>query len=106
LSAIQTLKEANSIYDIARIVNNLDISKRIARGGAVETEIPDNQWIIEIKGWENYVWSAVRTYVADYATGPRARDPQAADLYEIKAATPGDKKLCGMQRMRKSGGFV
>jgi hypothetical protein len=43
--------------------------------------------------------------MADYSIGPALRVADAA-RYVIKPETEGEKAICGVQKMRKMGGFV
>jgi hypothetical protein len=73
--------------------------------GKVFNGAPPDQWIKEIVGWESHVWAALQMAITDYAVGPKARD-SGADIYAKYPSTDGGKRLCGMQRMRRSGGFA
>ncbi|KAF2004403.1 hypothetical protein P154DRAFT_560573 [Amniculicola lignicola CBS 123094] len=76
-------------------------------GGGLSRGLPPDQWKNEIIAQDSVVWAGLQVTMADYALGPRLRLPYAGDSpYARLAATEGEKKLCGMQRMRKSGGFV
>ncbi|KAF2682061.1 hypothetical protein K458DRAFT_342341, partial [Lentithecium fluviatile CBS 122367] len=67
--------------------------------------LPDNQWEKEVTRWEAIAWSGLHHMIADYAIGPKHRDPNA-DSYVVPPTTPGQKQLCQSQRMQKNGGFV
>ena len=55
--------------------------------------------------WESIAWAAIQTFIADYMIGPAARDPLSKDSVQAPAEK-GEKDLCGVQKMRKQGGFV
>lgn len=67
--------------------------------------LPDDQWVQEAVGWESFVWAALQTAVSDYAIGPDLREPTAR-AYMRNETTLGEKQLCQVQRMRRSGGFL
>ena len=67
--------------------------------------IPDDQWIRELYDWESIVWAAHQTMLVDNAIGPTIRDP-FAESYFLQPTTQAERELCGMQKMRKQGGFV
>ena len=104
LSILQLLLQLSFQFDIAK-APDLDISKKLGQGKFIETQVPNDQWITEIKGWESFTWAALQTTVADHAIGAQSRDPRAAQ-YVSRPTDQGDIELCGMQKMRKSGGFV
>lgn len=81
------------------------VKSMVRRDGYVAGQIPSDQWMVEAKGMESFVWTALQIAVADYAIGPSLRSPDIADNVTVPT-TPGEKQLCGTQRMRKAGGFV
>lgn len=77
-----------------------------SRGGwPYIVSLPDDQWIKELKRWESSVWATFQIGLSYYATGPQISGSPSKENYTIPK-TEGEKKLCGMQKMRKSGGFV
>lgn len=75
------------------------------RVGGYISALPDDQWVQEVVGWESNTWASLQIAIAEYATGVKARDA-FADSYYRQPETDGEKKLCSMQKMKKSGGFV
>lgn len=73
-------------------------------GGRV-VSLPDDQWIKELTSWESSVWATYQITVADYAIGPIVRDPLSKNFTK-PPSNQAEKRLCGMQKMRKPGGFV
>lgn len=67
--------------------------------------LPSDQWVREILKWENLIWTSRKVLVSDYAIGYSARVDTIQDFIR-KDLRPGERQLCGMQRMRKTGGFV
>ena len=67
--------------------------------------LPDGQWITELASWQANTLAALQIMVPDYALGPQGR-VGGDDLATVKPSTDAEKKLCGMQKMRKSGDFV
>lgn len=67
--------------------------------------LPDDQWISELQGWESITWATHQTVIADFAIGPTLRDPLAIS-YVLPPTNEAERSLCGMQKMRKSGGFT
>jgi hypothetical protein len=81
-----------------------------ARDMAVQSEgrvtsLPDDQWMREILGWEKYIWASLQTVVSDYAIGYGALTA-SVQPYVRTQLTPGERELCGLQKMVKPGGFV
>ena len=75
------------------------------RVGGYISSLPNDQWVTEVVGWEAITWASLQIAVGDYFTGAKARD-LFADAYVKRPETDGEKKLCGMQRIRKSGAVV
>lgn len=67
--------------------------------------LPDDQWAIEMGRFKAHALAGLQIAVADYAIGAKVRDPLAGP-YTRQPETAGEKQLCGMQKMRKSGGFA
>jgi hypothetical protein len=59
-------------------------------------------WYIELIGWETELWAMFQIAITDWAIGPSVR---AGGNWE-KPATPAEKQLCGMQKMKVSGNVV
>lgn len=102
LAAIRLLLSSLYFFDIGS-AESLRASKKIRTGGYIGS-LPDEQWIEEVIGWESFGWAITQNFIADYFTGPVARDPYAAS-YTRPATTEGERKLCSMMKMRRSGGF-
>jgi hypothetical protein len=66
--------------------------------------IPDDQWRRDLTRAEQVIWASLQAYIADYAIGPTLLEGKAADL--IPPSTDGEKQLCGVQRVKKSGDVV
>lgn len=79
-------------------------AKGLSNAGLITT-LPDDQWIKELSNWVSSSWAGIQILVADHAIGPSVRDPDAK-LNGLPPANEGEKALCGMQKMRKPGGFV
>lgn len=67
--------------------------------------LPNDHWAREARGWVEMVWADLQFAISDYAIGPKARNSDA-DEYVKKPRTAGEKQLCQLQKMRRSGGFV
>ena len=104
LAIVSLLRNAADMYDIARPARYETQAVLSNFEGFVET-LPDDQWNKEIHNWESIVWAAYQTLIADYSIGPTVRDPLAMS-YVLPPANDAEKALCGMQKMRKPGGFV
>ncbi|KAF2733301.1 hypothetical protein EJ04DRAFT_605754 [Polyplosphaeria fusca] len=72
--------------------------------GFVEA-LPGDQWIQELQGWNSIVWAGHQALIADYSIGPTIRDPLSTS-YVLPPSNNAEKSLCGMQKMRKPGGFM
>jgi hypothetical protein len=73
--------------------------------GFISSTVPKDQWTIEVRAMEAFLWSTMQILVADYAIGPSVRLP-ALSRYIVAPQTPGEKQLCASQRMRKTGRIV
>jgi len=104
LAVLQLLVASSYFFTLAGS-ERLRASAQVKRGGYIDS-LPNDQWIKEVIGWESAAWAALQVAVGDYFIGAKVRDPKAADSYARQAATEGEKKLCGMLKMRRSGGFV
>jgi hypothetical protein len=103
LAVFNLLISSSMLFDI-QAANTMLADKLIRIGGFIPS-LPDDQWVKEIVGWESTTWAALQIAVEKYATGAKSIDPSADD-YVKAPETDGEKALCAMQRMRKSGGFV
>lgn len=103
LVVLNHLVSSAYLFDISS-AQSIAASSAIRIGGRIPS-LPDDQWVTEVIGWESTAWASLQIAVGDYFTGARARDP-FGDLYVKTVASKAEKALCGMQRMRKSGGFV
>ncbi|KAF2470133.1 uncharacterized protein BDR25DRAFT_370147 [Lindgomyces ingoldianus] len=104
LAALRLLVSTNLVYGIfAGLDSGLKSSALSADGFVVS--LPDDQWINEVISLEQYVWGSLQTVISGYAVGPQVRD-ESAEEFVRKNMTNGERGLCGLQRMRKSGGFV
>jgi hypothetical protein len=103
LSALELLIYANNIG----LKDHLEPVMRdfLGPNGFLTVQVPSNQWIIEARAMESFVWASMQVVIADYAIGISARNPDLASA-TIKPETDGDKMLCGSMKMRKAGGFV
>lgn len=70
----------------------------------VENGLPDDQWLRELARWQKQVLASLQVTMIDYSIGPGVRD--AAFPGKIRPGTDAEKKLCTMQKMRKSGNVV
>lgn len=63
--------------------------------------LPNNQWQIELQGWEAYVLATIQKMISDRATGI------GSDYYTFVARPQGQasRYLCGCQKMRAPNGF-
>lgn len=107
IAALQLLMRSSQIFDTAEAVfGGIEVGRILGEGRMdILESLPDDQWIREVIAWEKYVWASLQTIISDYATGPATRDPSALDHIR-NDTTPGERQLCGVQRMRKSGGFM
>lgn len=92
-------------FDISDAGQDVLKAKDLAGGTGFIPSLPDDQWVRETTGWETFVWAALQTAVSDYAIGPAQREPSVR-AYMKNETTNGEKELCQVQRVRKSGGFV
>jgi hypothetical protein len=104
IAALQLLVKSSLLFDTSDGVEyGLEVTKLL--GNSYIHSLPDDQWIREIVRWERFIWASMQTTISDYAIGYVTREPSAKDFI-IKNATEGEKQLCGVQRMRKSGDFM
>lgn len=69
-----------------------------------EEGLPDDQWIRELTRWQRQILASLQVAFIDYAIGPSHRDTAAGAF--IAPANEFEKRLCGLQKMRKSGDVV
>jgi len=67
--------------------------------------VPPDQWIREFYDWYSICWGAYQVAITDYAIGPSVRNSLIQDQI-VPPKGEVAKKLCGMQKMRKQGGFM
>lgn len=100
----------NLLLKIGRAYNTVSTRKLKATdlldttGGEINS-LPDDQWIIELTGWQSYTWAAHQIAIADYALGPKWRNSDA-DKYTIPPNSPAEQELCKVQKMQKTGDAV
>lgn len=104
LSVLQLLVESSKAMGFSRTSEVL-AAKQVQSDGSISVQLPPDQWITEAKWMESFVWASLQITLSDFAVGPSVRDPDVVK-YVIKPTSTGDKQLCGMQKMRKAGGFV
>lgn len=68
--------------------------------------LPNDQWVKELERWFSVGLSHLQIGISDYAVGLAVRDPGKAAEYEMPPKERGQRRLCGMQKMRKPGGFT
>lgn len=103
LAAIQLLLTSLYSLDIGH-AGALRASNYIAYGGFIDI-LPDGQCTKEVVGWVYFAWTAIQIYVAEFFTGPEARDSYVGGDKRL-APTEGERKLCRMMKMRRSGGLA
>lgn len=98
---------AHQLYDTSSALGKVLKAEDLLIDGTagVGSGLPDDQWAQEVIAWENYVWATFQFLVTDYAVGHNVRVPIMQELMK-QDLTSGEKQLCGVQRMRKSGGFM
>ena len=69
-----------------------------------EEELPDDQRIRELTRWQRQILASLQMAFIDYAIGPKHRDNTAGG--HIAPENEFEKRLCVMQKMRKSGDVV
>jgi len=100
LALLAQARDIRAVYDS----NNYQADE--SRGGYPYIEsLPDDQWVRELKRWESAVWAVLQMAIRNYATGLSLSEASEKQIYTL-AKTESEKKLCGMQKMRKPGGFV
>jgi len=86
-------------------MKTLNATTYLSGSGAVIESLPTDQWKRELKEYFAIQLSATQTLISDYAIGPEVRDAAAGEVVE-RPGSEGGRKLCGMVRMRKGGGFA
>lgn len=104
LAAIKLLSVAGFFLDTSDASTRVLQASKILDSGVI-LSLPDDQWIQEVVGWEMVIWASWQTMVSDYAVGYAARDPSLAKILK-KNMTSGERQLCNLQQMRKSGSFM
>ncbi|KAJ4305887.1 hypothetical protein N0V90_001420 [Kalmusia sp. IMI 367209] len=103
-SIMQLLISAAWLFDIG-IWDWVSASSGILDTGGQSYGLPNDQWMREVVMWESSTWAALQVAIAQYALGPPellSGDSQAANTN----LTTTQRRLCKMQRVRRSGGFV
>lgn len=101
------------MQDIGHALLNTDIqvaSWNLKASGLQEnfgiiTELPDDQWIKEVVGWESTLWASLQVELAEYTIGRAYRNPGVAAFVKTNL-TSGEQAFCGKQKMGNPGGFV
>ncbi|KAI8940468.1 hypothetical protein NX059_004153 [Plenodomus lindquistii] len=75
------------------------------RGNFKIDTIRDDWWKTEMLNHEHEVWIAWQILISQYVISPGVSDPLAAAYY-VKPSTTAEKRLCGVQKMKKSGEFA
>lgn len=83
-------------------------SKRTFEAKLQIESLPSDLWKHEVLGWEQESYASMQIAMAHYSTGgPDAEVEKGADdAWWLKPTTESEKKLCKIQKMKKSGGFV
>lgn len=102
-AVLNLLVSSAFMFDVS--TSKTTLAGSIIQIGGVLSSLPDDQWVKEVVSWESNAWAALQIAVADYAIGAANRDTFSKQ-YVKEPSSEGEKKLCGMQKMRKSGGFV
>lgn len=102
LSVLRLLVTSSYMFDMTNDATKLALS--LADDSRVIPGLPPDQWIKELVWAESTAYAMLQVGFTDYAIGPKVRDSKAEDW--VKPVTNGEKELCHMQRMRKSGNFV
>jgi hypothetical protein len=106
LAALQLLVTA-SFFVSSSVASNrvLKVADLAGDYGGTILSLPKDQWVQEVVGWERFIWAHLRIFISDYAVGYHIQDPSAEAVMR-KNMTQAERSLCGMQKMRKSGGFM
>jgi hypothetical protein len=67
--------------------------------------LPKDQWVKEVIAWESRVWASYQTLIATAVIGPSIFD-QYAHEYTEPVDNEGDRQMCQLLKMRKSGSFA
>lgn len=101
---IQLLINSSWLYQSVNVVS-CKVTTLMSKNDFNMEPLPDDFWKQEVIGWEYETWAAMQIAVSNYAIGPQSIDPYE-DGYLLKPETQGEKALCGVQKMKKTGGFV
>lgn len=112
-----TALEINSTqYTLLRVLQNAVVQHSYAALSALAIDalavndvigsLPNDQWVRELSRWVSIGLSHLQIGISDYAVGLAVRDPSTAGEYERPPREEGQRRLCGMVRMRKPGGFT
>jgi len=94
------------MYDTSdAALTGLEVDRIMGDSTGYIDNLPHDQWVREILGWEKLIWASRQVLVSDYAIGYSARVDSIQEFIG-KDLLPGERQLCGTQRMRKNGGFV
>ena len=103
LVALKLLIAATYLFDTTDAVRYLQVNRMIDAGYL--TRLPDGHWVDEVVAWEKKIWAAFQIVISDYAVGYATREKSIAQSLR-RNLTTAEQKICGAQKMRKSGGFM
>jgi hypothetical protein len=105
LATLRLLWVASQLYDVTSAPNQNVLQMTDVSSNLLSATAADNQWIKEVIGWESYAWAGIQNTLLDFIVGPKIRDPSAATYLDPPTLT-GEKQLCKLMKVRKSGGFA
>ncbi|RAR10171.1 hypothetical protein DDE82_001446 [Stemphylium lycopersici] len=103
-AVLQLLTMSDWLYQ-TQDIQSCKLSDQINQGNGNTVSLPKDFWKQEVLAWEQEHWAAMQIAVSRYAIGPKTIDP-LADGFLLEPQTEGEKALCGVQKMKKSGQFV
>ncbi|KAF2736414.1 hypothetical protein EJ04DRAFT_432960 [Polyplosphaeria fusca] len=103
LAIVALLRNAEDILNIA-MPERYEAQAKYKNSIGILDELPNDQWITELRIWNAIVWAGFQIMVSDYAIGPTVRDP-LSESYTVKPVNEAERSLCGMQKMRKPGAY-
>lgn len=72
-------------------------------GGIQTRQLPPDQWVDEVRNWENFIYAGYQSVMADYGIGLQHQGLESSFL--IPLTSRADLAVCQAQKMIKSGQF-
>jgi hypothetical protein len=96
---LNLLASSSHLFDMTNARALLATEAKLPDSTRTIPSLPDNQWILELQAWEAANWVALQKSVTDYAGG-------SGETGSVPPDDDAKRRLCQMQKMRKTGDLV